>query len=113
MLRLDPGEGRIRTTRQFRVWEGGGSSERMRSSVDLWGDDLSTTFLLEHYSAVLTNQDWEIINTSEDDTMAWLNTTYTDENGTQWLGQMVITAHPLNETQFSASFDLSRIDEED
>ncbi|MCL4786082.1 MAG: sugar kinase [Verrucomicrobia bacterium] len=24
MLRLDPGEGRIRTARQFRVWEGGG-----------------------------------------------------------------------------------------
>jgi 2-dehydro-3-deoxygluconokinase len=24
MLRLDPGEGRIRTTRQFRCWEGGG-----------------------------------------------------------------------------------------
>jgi 2-dehydro-3-deoxygluconokinase len=24
MLRLDPGEGRVRTTRQFRVWEGGG-----------------------------------------------------------------------------------------
>jgi 2-dehydro-3-deoxygluconokinase len=24
MLRLDPGEGRIRTTRQFHVWEGGG-----------------------------------------------------------------------------------------
>ena len=24
MLRLDPGEGRINTTRQFRVWEGGG-----------------------------------------------------------------------------------------
>jgi len=24
MLRLDPGEGRIRTSRQFRVWEGGG-----------------------------------------------------------------------------------------
>jgi 2-dehydro-3-deoxygluconokinase len=24
MLRLDPGEGRIRTTRKFRVWEGGG-----------------------------------------------------------------------------------------
>lgn len=24
MLRLDPGEGRIRTTRHFRVWEGGG-----------------------------------------------------------------------------------------
>ena len=24
MLRLDPGEGRIHTTRQFQVWEGGG-----------------------------------------------------------------------------------------
>src|SRR4051794_20440992 len=24
MLRLDPGEGRIRTTREFKVWEGGG-----------------------------------------------------------------------------------------
>ena len=24
MLRLDPGEGRIRTTRELRVWEGGG-----------------------------------------------------------------------------------------
>src|SRR3954464_3432364 len=24
MLRLDPGEGRIRTTRSFRAWEGGG-----------------------------------------------------------------------------------------
>lgn len=24
MLRLDPGEGRVRTTRQFRAWEGGG-----------------------------------------------------------------------------------------
>jgi 2-dehydro-3-deoxygluconokinase len=24
MIRLDPGEGRIRTTRQFQVWEGGG-----------------------------------------------------------------------------------------
>lgn len=24
MLRLDPGEGRIHTAREFRVWEGGG-----------------------------------------------------------------------------------------
>jgi len=26
MLRLDPGEGRIRTAREFKVWEGGGDS---------------------------------------------------------------------------------------
>jgi len=25
MLRFDPGEGRIRTARAFRVWEGGGA----------------------------------------------------------------------------------------
>jgi 2-dehydro-3-deoxygluconokinase len=24
MLRLDPGEGRVHTTRSFRAWEGGG-----------------------------------------------------------------------------------------
>ena len=26
MLRLDPGDGRIHTTREFKVWEGGGDS---------------------------------------------------------------------------------------
>ncbi len=30
MLRLDPGEGRIRTARQFRVWEGGGEYNVVR-----------------------------------------------------------------------------------
>ena len=30
MLRLDPGDGRIRTTRQFKVWEGGGEYNVMR-----------------------------------------------------------------------------------
>ena len=30
MLRLDPGEGRIRTAREFRVWEGGGEYNVMR-----------------------------------------------------------------------------------
>jgi 2-dehydro-3-deoxygluconokinase len=30
MLRLDPGEGRVRTTRQFRVWEGGGEYNVVR-----------------------------------------------------------------------------------
>jgi 2-dehydro-3-deoxygluconokinase len=30
MLRLDPREGRIRTTRSFRVWEGGGEDNIVR-----------------------------------------------------------------------------------
>jgi 2-dehydro-3-deoxygluconokinase len=30
MLRLDPGDGRIRTTRQFKVWEGGGEYNVVR-----------------------------------------------------------------------------------
>ena len=35
MLRLDPGEGRIRTARNFQVWEGGGECNP-RSSEMLW-----------------------------------------------------------------------------
>ena len=31
MLRFDPGEGRIHTTRSFRVWEGGGEYNVARS----------------------------------------------------------------------------------
>src|SRR6185503_4775144 len=30
MLRLDPGEGRIRTAREFKVWEGGGEDNVAR-----------------------------------------------------------------------------------
>ena len=30
MLRLDPGEGRIRTARAFRAWEGGGEYNVVR-----------------------------------------------------------------------------------
>ena len=38
MLRLDPGEGRIRTTREFKVWEGGGEynvARGLRKCFDL------------------------------------------------------------------------------
>ena len=41
MLRLDPGEGRIRTTRQFRVWEGGGEYNVVRGLRRCFG--LNTT----------------------------------------------------------------------
>src|SRR6266478_4415559 len=30
MLRLDPGEGRVRTAREFKVWEGGGEYNVVR-----------------------------------------------------------------------------------
>jgi 2-dehydro-3-deoxygluconokinase len=33
MLRLDPGDGRIRTTRSFQVWEGGGEYNKEVESV--------------------------------------------------------------------------------
>ena len=38
MLRLDPGEGRIRTARSFRAWEGGVQCSP-RSSQMLWHED--------------------------------------------------------------------------
>jgi 2-dehydro-3-deoxygluconokinase len=37
MLRLDPGEGRIRTTRQFQVWEGGGEYNVVRGLRRVFG----------------------------------------------------------------------------
>lgn len=37
MLRLDPGEGRIRTARQFRVWEGGGEYNVARGLRRVFG----------------------------------------------------------------------------
>jgi len=37
MLRLDPGEGRIRTARHFRVWEGGGEYNVMRGLRKCFG----------------------------------------------------------------------------
>jgi 2-dehydro-3-deoxygluconokinase len=39
MLRLDPGDGRIATTRQFRVWEGGGEYNVARGLVRCFGLD--------------------------------------------------------------------------
>jgi len=37
MLRLDPGEGRIRTTREFKVWEGGGEYNVVRGLHKCFG----------------------------------------------------------------------------
>jgi len=37
MLRLDPGFGRIRTARQFQVWEGGGEYNVCRAMRKCWG----------------------------------------------------------------------------
>ena len=35
MLRLDPGEGRIRTAREFKAWEGGGEYNVARGYEDV------------------------------------------------------------------------------
>ena len=37
MLRLDPGDGRVRTARQFDVWEGGGEYNVARGSRRCFG----------------------------------------------------------------------------
>jgi 2-dehydro-3-deoxygluconokinase len=39
MLRLDPGEGRVRTAREFRVWEGGGEYNVARALKKCFGMD--------------------------------------------------------------------------
>jgi 2-dehydro-3-deoxygluconokinase len=50
MLRLDPGDGRIRTTRQFRVWEGGGEYNVVRGLRRCFG--LRTTVV----TAIVDNE---------------------------------------------------------
>ena len=37
MLRLDPGDGRVRTTREFKVWEGGGEYNVTRGLKKCFG----------------------------------------------------------------------------
>ena len=37
MLRLDPGEGRIRTAREFKAWEGGGEYNVVRGLLEAQG----------------------------------------------------------------------------
>jgi 2-dehydro-3-deoxygluconokinase len=39
MLRLDPGEGRVHTTRSFQVWEGGGEYNVARGLKRCFGMD--------------------------------------------------------------------------
>lgn len=44
MLRLDPGEGRIKTARSFRAWEGGGEYNVARTSPLLWFKNICCYF---------------------------------------------------------------------
>ena len=46
MLRLDPGFGRIRTTRSFQVWEGGGEYNVARAMRKCWGKRASVVTAL-------------------------------------------------------------------
>ena len=50
MLRLDPGEGRIRTTREFKVWEGGGEYNVIRGLHKCFGFNTAviTAFANKH-----------------------------------------------------------------
>jgi 2-dehydro-3-deoxygluconokinase len=46
MLRLDPGEGRVRTTRSFQVWEGGGEYNVARGLKRCFGMDAAVVTAL-------------------------------------------------------------------
>src|SRR5215475_9047606 len=46
MLRLDPGDGRIATTRDFRVWEGGGEYNVARALRRCFGLDTAVVTAL-------------------------------------------------------------------
>lgn len=46
MLRLDPGEGRVHTTRSFQVWEGGGEYNAARGLKRCFGMDAAVVTAL-------------------------------------------------------------------
>src|SRR6185312_15482556 len=46
MLRFDPGFGRVRTARQFQVWEGGGEYNVARAMRKCWGKRASVVTAL-------------------------------------------------------------------
>ena len=46
MLRLDPGFGRVRSARQFQVWEGGGEYNVARAMRKCWGKRASVVTAL-------------------------------------------------------------------
>ena len=57
MLRLDPGEGRIRTARQFRAWEGGGEYNVVRGLHKCFGlrSAVITAFADNEVGALMTD----------------------------------------------------------
>ena len=48
MLRLDPGEGRIRTARSFRAWEGGGEYNVIRGLHKCFGMNTAVITAFAH-----------------------------------------------------------------
>src|SRR5438034_11834710 len=57
MLRLDPGDGRISTTRNFRVWEGGGEYNVARGLKRCFGMDTAIVTALADNSVGRLVQD--------------------------------------------------------
>src|SRR6266513_2148199 len=55
MLRLDPGEGRVRTAREFKVWEGGGEYNVSRGLRRCFGmrTAVSTAFADNHVGRLI------------------------------------------------------------
>ena len=72
MLRLDPGEGRIRTARSFRVWEGGGEYNVVRGLHKVFGlRSTVLTALVDNEVGHLVEDFIETGGVSTDD-IAWL-----------------------------------------
>ncbi|MFW5994682.1 MAG: PfkB family carbohydrate kinase [Spirochaetia bacterium] len=57
MLRMDPGEGRVRTARQFNVWEGGGEYNVTRALTRCFGLDTSVVTAIPENDVGLLLQD--------------------------------------------------------
>ena len=73
MLRLDPGEGRVHTTRTFQVWEGGGEYNVARGLCRCFGMDTSVVTALADNSVGRLVQDFIYQGGVDQSHIKWLD----------------------------------------
>ena len=81
MLRLDPGDGRIRTTRTFQVWEGGGEYNVARGLRRCFGQRAAIVTALADNDVGRLIEDLILQGGVDTSWINWLPTTESVERG--------------------------------
>ena len=74
MLRLDPGEGRIRTARQFRAWEGGGEYNVVRGLRRCFGMNTGVNTAFANNEVCMLMEDFILQGGVDTSLIKWMDT---------------------------------------